>query len=74
MPSYSNASAAITGSASGRSKTTAVTLEEYLASPPTVTENIARGKTTKDRKKVVQRGLEKWQKDWDTMGAAQDGK
>ncbi|KAI8201835.1 hypothetical protein K4K52_006887 [Colletotrichum sp. SAR 10_76] len=72
MPSYSNASAATTGSA--RSKTTAVMLEEYLTSPPTVTEAIARGKTTKDRKKKVHRGLEMWQKDWDIMGAAQSGK
>ncbi|KAF4879403.1 hypothetical protein CGCSCA1_v001575 [Colletotrichum siamense] len=73
MPSCSNASAAATGSAS-RNKTSAVMLDEYLASAPTVTENIASGKTTKDGKKKVHRGLEKWQKDWENMGGAQNGK
>ncbi|KAK2731892.1 hypothetical protein CKAH01_08764 [Colletotrichum kahawae] len=74
MPSHSNASAATTGSASGSNKTPAVMLDEYLASAPTVTENFARGKTTKDRKKKVHRDLDKWQEDWDTMGAAQNGR
>ncbi|KAF4826901.1 hypothetical protein CGCTS75_v008724 [Colletotrichum tropicale] len=72
MPSYSNASAATTGSA--RNKTPAVMLDEYLASAPTVTENIASGKPTKDRKKKVHSGLEKWQKGWENMGGAQNGK
>ncbi|KAF4914220.1 hypothetical protein CGCVW01_v010667 [Colletotrichum viniferum] len=72
MPSHSNGSVATTGSS--RNKTPAVMLEEYLSSAPTVTESIARGKTTKDRMKKVHRGLEKWQKDWNTMGHAQNGK
>ncbi|KAF4820136.1 hypothetical protein CGCSCA5_v004117 [Colletotrichum siamense] len=72
MPSYYSASAATTGSA--RNKTSAVMLDQYLASAPTVTESIASGKTTKDRKKKVHRGLEKWQKNWENMGGAQNGK
>ncbi|KAL3303618.1 hypothetical protein RB213_000991 [Colletotrichum asianum] len=72
MPSQSNASAATTES--GRNTTPAVMLDEYLASAPTVTENLARGKTTKNNKRKVQRNLEKWQRDWGNMGAAQNGK
>ncbi|KAF4855246.1 hypothetical protein CGCSCA4_v001312 [Colletotrichum siamense] len=72
MPFQSNVSVATTGGSSRRNKTPAVMLEEYLSSAPTVTESISRGKTTKDRMKKVHRGLEKWQKDWNTMGHAQN--
>ncbi|CAI0654510.1 unnamed protein product [Colletotrichum noveboracense] len=74
MSAQSNYSAATTGGSSGRNKTTTVMLDEYLASAPTVIENLAQGKTTKNKTKKVHRSLEKWQKNWNTMGAAQNGK
>ncbi|CCF45805.1 hypothetical protein CH063_03701 [Colletotrichum higginsianum] len=51
-------------------------LEEYLSSPPTITENLHRqavtgGKTSKRSKKnKIRNDLDKWQRSWDESGSS----
>ncbi|KAI1762654.1 hypothetical protein GGR53DRAFT_468097 [Hypoxylon sp. FL1150] len=73
MSSKSGPSATTTGNYSSSNQGQPVALENYLASPPTVTEALAFPSTTGDSSSVkgkagdMKNSIDKWQSTWDSM-------